>query len=144
VRIVRVSGFGFRVPDSGFRASGFGFRVSGFGFRVSGSGFRVSDFGFRVPGFGFRVLGLGLQVPGFGFSQGRKRAWNVSYVPILLDSGGKCTIDQSAWGKSTLSCMQGRREHLRRASEAFPIIEEAPPSPPLLYKDAEIGVRVPD
>ena len=45
---------------------------------------------------------------------------------------------------STPNFVQGGRQNLRRASEAFPIIEEAPPSPPLLYKDAEIGVRVPD
>jgi hypothetical protein len=49
----RVSGFGFRVPGSGYRS---------FGFRVSGFGFRGQDFGVRVSGFRVEGLGTGLVV----------------------------------------------------------------------------------
>ena len=51
---IRVSGFGFQVPNFGFLFSGFGSRVSGSGFQVPSFGFQVSDFGSGVSGFGFR------------------------------------------------------------------------------------------
>jgi len=62
-----VSGFGFRIAFFVFRLSDFEIRVSGFGFRISCFQFGVSSFEFRASGFGFRVSYFEFRISGFGF-----------------------------------------------------------------------------
>ena len=65
-----VSGFGFRVPDFGFRVSGVWLRISIFGFEFSVFGFRV-----RFLVFGFLVLDYGLRFLSFGVLSWGSCAW---------------------------------------------------------------------
>jgi len=73
LRLLQVSGFGFRISGFGMRVSGSGLGVASCGLRVSGFGIWGSGFGFRVFGFGFWASIFLPRVSGFEFRDQRLR-----------------------------------------------------------------------